>query len=236
MRRTNKVGTRMSIQLYKYKSLKKFAHVADIIVNKQFYMTPYGEFNDAMEGKYKIGSRYKQPLIEYKHKCTKEEVQEDLKRQRVCCLGWREDNPILWAHCADGFKGVCIEFNVVTQYGIAEYGFTCREGVTFYRVQCDGIAKIPKTPYYHASTSRRILLQKMPEWSVEDEYRIISKEEYIPFGDEIKITRILLGPRIEKKMKPVWKRVCERLIDSDEVQVLETRIGGTGKIEVIGEN
>jgi hypothetical protein len=233
MGRTNKVGTHMSIRLYKYKPLKKFAHVADIIVNKRFYMTPYREFNDAMEGKYKIGPRYMEPLIEYKHKCTKEEVQEDLERQRVCCLCRRKDNPILWAHCADGFKGVCIEFNVVIQSGSAEHEFSCPEGVTFYPVQCDGIAKMPKAPYYHASTSRRILLQKMPEWSVEDEYRIISEEEYIPFGDEIKITRILLGPRIEPKMKPVWKTVFERLIDSDEVKVLETMIGGTGKIEVI---
>ena len=72
------------------------------------------------------------------------------------------------------------------------------------------------------------------EWFVEDEYRIISRKDHIEFGNEIKITRILLGPKIEPKMIPVWKAIFKRLIGSDKIDVCETTIGDAGKVvEVI---
>jgi hypothetical protein len=120
-----KTEPRAPIPLYKYKSLRKFAHVADIIVNKRFYMTRYRKFNDAVEGKYKIGPHYKQPLVHYKDERSEEEVKEELKHLRACCFCREKDNPILWAHCADAFKGVCIEFKVVPQFGSREGDFTC---------------------------------------------------------------------------------------------------------------
>jgi hypothetical protein len=230
METKKRAEARVSIPLYKYKSLGEFAYVADIIMNKRFYMTPYGEFNDAVEGKYRTGPHYRRPLVEYKCKSNGREVEERLKRLRVCCFCRRRDNPILWAHCADAFKGVCIEFTVVPQSGSAEHGFTCRRGVTFYPVQCDGVAKMAKSPYYHPSTSESILLHKMPEWSVEDEYRIISEARYTAFGNEIKITRIFLGPRIEPEMKPLWKAVFQMLKDSDEIEVRETKISDKGEV------
>ena len=221
----------MAITLYKYKSLENFGHVADIIVNKRFYVTPYRKFNDAIEGKYKIGPHRREPLVEYKDKCTEKEVEEKLRRLRVCCFCYRGDNSILWAHCADAFKGICIRFEMVPQSGSAEHTFTCRPGVTFHPVQYDGIAKKDKSSSYHPSTSQAILLRKMPEWSVENECRIISEEEYIPLGNEIRITGILLGPRIKPKMKSAWRAIFERLIDSRKIKVLETTINDAGKVE-----
>ena len=180
-----------------------------------------------------IGRHRKQRLIDYERTYQEEDIEKDLERQRVCCFCKRENNPILWAHCADGFKGICIAFQIVPQSGSAEHAFTCRPGVTFYPVQCDGIAKLYKSASYPVSTTRRILLQKTQEWSVEDEYRIISEERYIPFGNQIRMTKILLGPRIEPRIRPVWRTVFKSLTDSLEVEIAETTINNVGRVEIV---
>ncbi len=227
-------GTEMPIpvKLYRYMPLRDrgFEHIADIIINKRFHTALHCEFNDAMEGKWRTDRR--PPLVEYRYDYSNEDLKKDLKRLRVCCFCWAWDNLILWAQCADAFKGICIEFQVMKRRGYINGKFSCRRGVDFYRVQYDTIPKIPESCHLHPSTGRHVLSHKTPGWSFEDEVRIISPRKYIPFRGDIKIRRILLGPKIE----PVWKPVIEKLItpdDPDKVQVRETKINDAGKVEVI---
>lgn len=42
----------MKLKLCKYKALRDFEHVADIIVNKRFYAAPYGEFKAEFRGRH----------------------------------------------------------------------------------------------------------------------------------------------------------------------------------------
>jgi len=87
--------------LYKYKSLENFKYFVDIIHNNRLYAAVYTELNDPLEGifLYKNGELDKAALE--KLKIGKEQI-------RICSLSKTKRDNMMWAHYANGHKGVVL--------------------------------------------------------------------------------------------------------------------------------
>lgn len=91
--------------LYKYRSLRDFKFFIDIILKQRLYSSPYFELNDPMEGQY----------LYNRGELSKELVQAikgEKEKFRICSLSKEPEHPLMWAHYADGHKGVVIGVTV----------------------------------------------------------------------------------------------------------------------------
>ena len=211
------------IKLYKYKSLQPFEYVADIIHNKRFHAARSWELNDPMEGLYKYDRR---PTLLEDECGTEAEflkyIAKDTKEWRICAFSVDSGSPLLWAHYADRCQGICVELEVTKRQTHGCY-FKCHSrGLIFCTVQyVPRIVRVHKEPAGSAlfPMGPRILTHKMKEWAPEQEIRVLTKREYIPLGNSMKITKILLGLRTPSVLRTVIRQMTPA-----DVPVYETKI------------
>lgn len=203
------------MKLYKYKSLSDFEFIVDILLNKRLYAAQFEELNDPMEGDFDKN---------YAEAAYLESIKSEMNSIRVCSLSKNMHNSILWAHYADGFKGICIEIeideSILTPHEITYSGFT--------PIPSEGDRGIDGTedemsPYDWATAS---LKGKYEEWEYEDEHRLFSQDKYIENG--LKITAIYLGTRIDDMYKDLINKLC-----SNDIEIKKTIIANGTIIPVL---
>lgn len=199
------------MKLYRYKSLKPFEHVADIICNNQFYTVPFFDLNDPMEGLFNYEAGTKKEYLD--------DIKEGKKRLRICSFSKDPKNILLWSHYADGFKGICIEVEIDDNSNSSEFDLVEVE------YESTRVLFSNKAARLKGEMPRMILSQKAKNWSVEKEVRALSRNQYIRYG--IKITGILLGLRIPDILKKVIIQLA-----APDVPIWETDIGETNKIKI----
>ena len=96
---------RYPVKLYKYRALKPFAHVAAIIQGKELHASRFAELNDPMEGIFRSVREICEEFLR--------EIRRNRETVHICALSRTSKNPLMWAHYADGFKGICIEMEVM---------------------------------------------------------------------------------------------------------------------------
>ncbi len=199
------------MKLYKYKSLSNFEFVVDILLNKRLYAAHFEDLNDPMEGDFDKN---------YADRAYLESIMEEMDSIRVCSLSKNMHNSILWAHYADGFKGICIEIeideSILTPHEITYSGFT--------PIPSEGDRGVYGTedemhPYDWAIAS---LKGKYDAWKYEDEYRIFSQDAYIKNG--VNITAIYLGTRIEDMHMDLIHKLCSDDIEIKKTIILESTV------------
>lgn len=182
------------MRFYKYKSLEKIEYIIDMIENNRLYMPRTLELNDPLEGICKMnfgfaGCSYYHGTGTI-HPC----YCNTLNTYRVLALASRKDSVVMWAHYADEFKGICVEFenNAASLQEAKPVIYTDeRIDSKVFEGSFDELA-------YNA------LQRKALEWSYEEEYRIIKKidetDEYINLlPNEIKC--IYIGYMVPKTIK-----------------------------------
>ena len=194
------------MQLYKYKSLSNFEFVADILLNKRLFASDFNNLNDPMEGDFNR---------DYTSSEYSKIITDEMRKIKICSLSSNMNNPILWAHYADGFKGICIEVeideSILTPHKITYSGFNpipSEEDRGLY-----GIDE-KMTPSDWAIVA---LKSKNEAWQYEDEYRLFSDAKHISKG--LTITAIYFGTR----MSEVYKGLIHKLL-SGEIEKKETII------------
>jgi len=95
------------MKVYKYRSLCNFDFIADILCNQRFYASSFFDLNDPMEGLFYCEAGTKQEYIEA--------IVRGKEKLRICAFSKDRKNVLLWAHYADGFKGICIETDLPEQ-------------------------------------------------------------------------------------------------------------------------
>ena len=195
------------MKLYKYKSLSDFEFVADILINNQLYASHYMELNDPMEGDFT-------PDINLDYNDL---IKKEMESIRVCSLSKDLHNPILWAHYADGFKGVCIEIEANESL------------LDLHKINYGPFNPIPSEGYrgMHGDTeeytardwAKSSLRGKYEEWEYENEYRIFSDSTFISSG--FQITAIYFG----KRTSEIYKNVIRNLV-SEDIKIKDTVISG----------
>ncbi len=194
------------MKLYKYKSLANFEFVADILLNKRLFASDFNNLNDPMEGDFNK---------DYASSGYFKIITDEMNKIKICSLSRNMSNPILWAHYADGFKGICIEVeineSILTPYKIvySEFNPIPSEGYRGLQGKDEEV-----TPHDWAMTA---LKGKYEAWKYEDEYRLFSDSKYISEG--LSITAIYFGTRTSD----FYKNLIHKLL-SDEIEIKETII------------
>lgn len=182
---------RIKRTLYKYRTTEQLDM---ILKNMQFYFATYKEFNDPFEFSIKMSGLDEEGAKNYVDElCSKQEpwlrsivekcgernsyvdiLKEAISRQTaqmgIFCCSAVNDNILMWSHYADGHKGCCIEFDVTE-----DMPFFCFPKPIVYSskyIECelikDGALNIKDVipSFFH----------KVPDWSYEQEYRIIKHD------------------------------------------------------------
>ena len=187
------------MKLYKYKSLphkkeltaeekEQLEYCKDILLNHRLFMAPRETLNDPFEGMAipislsicgsgSFGSLgLPHPLVE-----------DRMNQYRILSLSANPKNPIMWAHYANNYSGVCFEFEF-------NNNFENIHKVSYIEHQYDTIYDPTEEEFRRAI--EKSLLRKSKNWSYEEEYRIISKsnESFFHF-DQSELTGIIIGNR-----------------------------------------
>ena len=209
------------MKLYKYKSLpyrkdklskeeqKQIEYCKDILLNHRLFMAPRETLNDPFEGMAipislsicgsgSFGSLgLPHPLVE-----------DRMNQYRILSLSANPKNPIMWAHYANNYSGVCFEFEF-------NNNFENIHKVSYIEHQYDTIYDPTEEEFRRAI--EKSLLCKSKNWSYEEEYRLITKENK-QFLDNIKLTGIIIGH------KSVWAKNIVNLVKDKNIPIYYTLI------------
>ena len=174
------------MRVYKFKRLADFDRVAEIFYYSRFYNALFGELNDPMEGEiYNCDDDIREDYIH--------DMQEDRNTIRICCFSKTCRNQLLWAHYAEGFRGICIEVELIDwpEHEIAEV-FYCPPSTWLHLSNDSGD--------YVGSWAKEVLKGKYSCWRYEKEVRVLTAKKYI--GDPMCVIKsVLLGTRISSVME-----------------------------------
>ncbi len=197
-----------SLKLYKFRSLQNFEYTADIILNERLYAADFKMMNDVMEGIF-----WHTGITEDILKCIK----NTKSKLKICSMSAEPafSSPLMWAHYADSFKGVCLEFEVdVSKVEVEKIAYD------------DCVLKL-ELPQNITNIDRKwakiLLCKKYPVWEYEAEYRVFSGDAYIKDGVELK--KIYLGERISDTNKELIKKIV-----SAGIEVIDTDFDKRGRV------
>jgi hypothetical protein len=197
-------------RLYKYRALEPFRYIADIICENRFHTAPFSKLNDPMEGLFNIKGHVKEEDLR--------RIKEAKEGRRICSFSRTSTHPVLWAHYASNFRGVCIEVEVTrpAPFLMAPVEYTSARSA----IRPEQIGVTCLFPY-------PLLVRKAEEWALEEEVRAFAPSKFICCGGSMRITRVLLGLETPDVMQKVIRRMTP-----PSVSVWTTRIGESYEIEI----
>lgn len=199
--------------LYKFKSLDEFEFVADIIMKDRLFSTEFTNLNDPMEGVFEYDSDVSRNIIL--------SIVDEKKKHKICALTKNYHNPILWAHYANSFKGVCIEVEIneeiLNPYEIRYLPFT-----PIVTNEYDNIINFPQEPDQWAISA---LTRKFEDWAYEEEVRLLNNNDSPYIEDGVQIKSILFGVHTSD----TYKKIIEK-ITPDHVQLFYTTLDNLSRV------
>jgi len=163
--------------LYKYRSVKDFHYLEDIIKNKRLYAARYDELNDRDEGHFYYNSH------DYSEETLKA-IRSSKLMNRVLSLSRNVNEELMWGHYADGHRGIVIGVEVdLDKYKMKPIEYT-RDLIRIGDLKNESIEELVK----------RVLMQKNVRWSYEEEERIFARhrENFV----SVSIKEIIIGLRV----------------------------------------
>jgi hypothetical protein len=135
--------------------------------------------NDPMEGIY---------LYNQNGNVINEDIRKRLKKEKkkigICSLSRNSNNELMWAHYAEGHKGVAIGVEVDQKHEVRP-------------VQYDGLYQVDSYNF-HSESAIDILSHKLDVWQYEKEERVfVYNKKYV----NVKIKEVICGSRMSKQNK-----------------------------------
>lgn len=194
------------MKLYKYKSLKNFDHVLDIILNQRLHCSLYKDLNDPFEGRFwTVGpSKFSQrdtSGIKIRTASTVEELMLDSDNKFICSLSKSNSDVRLWSFYADNHRGITIEIDF--------------KGLRPRPLKIEYLSNLQElgTSSLGDTSVNKVLSTKTDHWAYEQEYRIIHNNNCFPIPG--RITSIYLGPRISDEHVQLLKKCIYKTCPSD---------------------
>jgi hypothetical protein len=158
---------------------------------------------------------------------------------RVCSLSANPYSITMWSHYANGHQGVCLEFELSVgnsdnmpyppepqpvrylDAGRYERVFSPEYiARSLNRLDCRANSAARKMEYLYTKLGR-LYLSKLHDWSYEEEWRIFGKSQrpYYDLREGEYLSRILLGPRINKLHYDILRKIAP-----DAVPIIQTNV------------
>jgi len=183
----------MNGQIY-YHYLSSEAAINDL-ENKWIKVSTFNTLNDPFE---------MMPYRRYKPKGRRpfdKVFREVSKKWGLLCFSLSWEEQLLWAHYADGHKGIALGFEILKDE-ILELTYTSNKIRTKFDLTAD--------PGENEKRFLSLAKVKYQEWKYEKEHRILVKLEdclppdskgcrFLPFGDRLKLKEIVLGCKFDHK-------------------------------------
>ena len=181
--------------LYKFRSLDSLQFVLDIIVNQRLYAATLDTMNDPMEGVYTHEANIPEEAIIA--------LEEHKKSLKFSSLSKYDSNPLMWAHYANGCRGVAI-------------GLEFKDGVDFRDVIYGAQSQLSVNKPSTLERAKQVLSYKSDFWLYEDEVRAFAeKGNYVP----VTVKEIILGERTDRSQKALLKKIVSAV--EPKIQIKE---------------
>jgi hypothetical protein len=185
--------------LYRYRPLaKKAERELKALVEGFIYCPPYSKLNDPMEGKHRLSKRF---LENPGSSERQERIQHAFEAMGVASLSEAYDHEPMWAHYAQQFEGMCVEYNM----GRLLTGLAASVAIT--RMMYSENEPVLLNDGSKASDRARLCLSnKTARWASEREWRIFIDENGPAKYQDLKtVTKVFLGSRVSAEVEA---RVC----------------------------
>ena len=211
--------------IYKYKSLSKpeyILHILDIIENSRLYLPDVKELNDVFECPNSVvfpgtaGSS-----IWFQAGKLPPVILEKRNGFKVLSLTDNHLNPVMWAHYADNYHGICLIFNKIAFGSVSKVSYV-EHSNHFYH---DG--EIEDYDEFILESLKR----KHEEWTYESEFRLIQRtdNQFLSFGNNLR--GVIFGHKYKKN------RSIECALDKKQIPKFKTYIDEIeGKIVIVDYN
>lgn len=177
--------------LYRYRPLgPKTNQEISALMNGYIFCPLLSELNDPMEGSHRVSQRFSGNSA---GDTRQEAVDAALATTGIASLSEVFDHEPMWAHYADQFRGLCVQYNMnALLRGLGENVAITR---MMYSEQEPILLVDRSTP---AEKARHCLSSKTVRWANEREWRIFrAGRGEASYGIEKAIKKIFLGSRVD---------------------------------------
>jgi hypothetical protein len=155
--------------LYRYRSLDGQALLEQersAIANDYLWCSRFGVLNDPMEGSYELALKDKEGP---RYQLIRHQLYSEKTGIGICSFSETNDNAIMWAHYADGFSGICIE------YRFKELRQCLDDRNIFVRIAYnEGVQRLSEKAALDREAAKKVLSSKSYRWLHEREWRLFS--------------------------------------------------------------
>lgn len=178
--------------LYKYRAFSNFENLVDIIVNSRLYAASYDKMNDPMEGGYSFPETYSNEQIDA--------LEKVIAKQKFCSLSASNNIDLMWAHYANGNRGICIGVTLKETRRAGEAYWVNYDGPPNLIHRCDQDTQ---------DRARKILRHKSDCWDYEEEVRIFSNDGHLV---DVEIKEVIFGKRADSQLKPLVEALIKKFL------------------------
>jgi hypothetical protein len=214
--------------LYRYRSLAarpggdapradpaRLKREIDTIIDQSIYCPTYKQMNDPMEGFYRasIKARGHSAYDEFAAR-----VRDEKLGLGIASLSETWNNELMWAHYADGFRGICITYSVPKllaglsdEHALARVAY----GDKPHFLNLAGLRN-------EDERARAILSTKNHKWSYEREWRLFSGQPGPAKHGPGAVGTVYLGMRMAREDRALIKR----LLRGTNISIVQTLVNG----------
>jgi hypothetical protein len=179
--------------LYRYRSIEdgdKLCRELKSICDHTLWGSQFLRLNDPMEGTYNASAH----LVKHRnYAAMKDFIFGEKAALGICSFSETNDNPIMWAHYADQFTGICI------RYDFDRLKRSLPDDVEFARVKySESAQEIRLDSLREANLAKSILSTKGQTWLYEREWRMFSPQaDANVTASIICVSGVYVGSRID---------------------------------------
>lgn len=204
------------ITLYKYMTAES---AIKVLKSKSLWFQNPSEFNDIFEGRFNTEKmiRPREGDVPISFAELGPTIKKCSSKLSVTCFSAVKDNYLMWAHYADNYKGVCLEFDFIETdfFDNSELGFVRRgqSGKVNYSTE------FPKITFhekfldwtYIQTQIKDALFTKSVDWMYEEEFRVLLNESKgLKKFSATSLRNVTLGPRCgDEQFENIKKEVQE---------------------------
>jgi Protein of unknown function (DUF2971) len=141
----------------------------------------------------------------------------------VCCFTCKADDPLMWSHYADSHRGVCLLYEIPHDYFMRRYSPKADkdfffvggapvlyESNAFYDWLVSGDLDFPHPGSVAENALTVLFTAKSPEWSHEEEFRIITRRPGAMTFEPSFLKQVLFGFAAPEQHRKLVTQVARR--------------------------